>query len=213
MWQKYIDGQYRQPSGVVGRWVGSKMAQQHAAENAWTVRLLDVQPSDRILEIGFGPGIAIEAAARKATRGLVAGVDLSRTMVAAASKRNIVAVRAGKVELKHADAAHIPYPDESFNKAFSIHSIYFWRDPLAALKDIYRVLKPNGLLILTILPRDKWGQVDPESPDTKETRPYSGDELVTLLEQAGYGSPRIEADADPNAPSNYSVIGKKVGGR
>ena len=191
MWQKYLDGQYRQPSGLVGRWVGSKMAEQHVAENLWTVALLDVQPSDRILEIGFGPGIAVEAAAKRAARGFVAGVDVSRTMVAAASKRNIAAIRAGKVELRHADAAHLPYPDASFNKAFSIHSIYFWRDPLLALKDIYRVLKPHGLLVLTVLPKEKWNLADPDEAGAPDCRPYSGDELLALMREAGFTGERI----------------------
>jgi ribosomal protein S18 acetylase RimI-like enzyme len=42
MWQKYIDGQYRKPSGIVGRWIGRKMARQHQPENLWTVNLLNV---------------------------------------------------------------------------------------------------------------------------------------------------------------------------
>src|SRR5664279_6062799 len=93
MWQKYIDGQYRQPSGLVGRWIGSQMARQHRPENLWTVNLLDVQPTDHVLEIGFGPGIAVEEVARRASGGRVAGVDFSRAMVAAARKRNAAAAR------------------------------------------------------------------------------------------------------------------------
>ncbi len=209
MWQKYLDSQYRQPTGLVGRWVGTRMAQQHGPENQWTVGLLDVQPSDRILEIGFGPGIAIEAASKLATRGLVVGVDLSRAMVAAARKRNIEAVRAGKVELRHADAAHIPYPDDTFNKAFSIHSIYFWREPLLALIEIYRVLKPNGLLALTVLPKDKWSPDETGAIGTAECRPYSGDELMSMMSEAGYTGVCIEMDPTPGVPSNFSGMGRK----
>ncbi len=212
MWQKYIDSQYRQPTGLVGRWVGNKMAQQHGAENAWTVELLDLQPSDRVIEIGFGPGIGIEAAASLATRGLVAGVDLSRAMVAAARRRNIEAVRAGKVDLRHADAAHIPYPDESFNKAFSIHSIYFWREPVLALIEIYRVLKPNGLLALTVLPKEKWSPDETGALGAPDCRPYSGDELLIMLSDAGFTGACIEVDPTPGVPANFSVMGRKPGG-
>lgn len=207
MWQKYIDGQYRQPTGPVGRWIGSKMARQHQPENRWTVNLLEVQPTNHILEVGFGPGIAIEQVASRAA--LVAGIDFSRTMVAAAKRRNAAAIRAGKVDLRYGDAASLPFSNEAFDKAYSIHSIYFWPDPLKALGEIYRVLKPGGLLALTVLPKEKWNPENPELAGTPECKPYYGEELKTMLGKVGFSSLRIEADPNPNVPSNYSVVGHK----
>ncbi len=165
MWQRYIDGQYRQPTGPVGRWIGNKMAQQHQPENLWTVNLLDVQPSDHILEVGFGPGIAIKEVARRASQGFVAGIDFSRTMVAAARKRT--------------------------------------------LREINRVLKTGGLLILTVLPKEKWNPANPDAAGTPECKPYSGDELKTMLGESGFSDLRIEADARSDVPSNFSVTGRK----
>ena len=209
MWQKYIDGQYRQPSGAIGRWIGGKMARQHRPENLWTVSLLDVQPADHVLEIGFGPGIAVEEVARRASRGLVAGIDFSRTMVAAAKRRNRANVRAGNVDLRCGDAAQLPFSDAAFDKAFSIHSIYFWRDPLAVIREIRRVLKPNGLLILTVLPKEKWNPENPDAAGTPECKPYSGAELQALLAAAGFAESRMEADPQHLSASNFSVIGRK----
>src|SRR5688572_25002621 len=100
MLQRIIDSQYRRPSGLLGRWIGRRMAQQHVPENMWTVSLLEAQPHDRILEIGFGPGLAVEELAPKVTEGLIAGIDFSRVMVAAANTRNAEAVRAGRVKLR-----------------------------------------------------------------------------------------------------------------
>ena len=73
MWQRVMDEQYRRPSGLLGRWVGNKMARQHVPENQWTVGLLAAQPHDRILEVGFGPGLAIERLAQQVTDGQIAG--------------------------------------------------------------------------------------------------------------------------------------------
>lgn len=209
MWQKYIDGQYRQPTGLVGRWIGGKMARQHQPENRWTVSLLDVLPTDHILEIGFGPGIAIEAVANRATNGLVAGIDFSQTMVSAARQRNAASVRAGKVDLRYGDAAALPFAENCFDKAYSIHSIYFWPNPTAVLTGIHRVLKPNGLLVLTVLPKEKWSPENPDLAGTPECKPYTGEELKTLLTQTGFRDLKIEADPNPATPSNYSVIGRK----
>ncbi len=209
MWQRYMDRQYRQPSGWVGRWIGGKMARQHQAENVWTVNLLDAQPADHILEIGFGPGIAIEAVAQRTNGGLVAGVDFSPTMVAAARQRNAAAIRAGRVDLRKGDAAHLPFADAAFDQAYSIHSIYFWPQPSAALKEIRRVLKRGGRLILTVLPKEKWNPENPDAAGTPECIPYTGSDLKRMLLGVGFSDITIAADPRAAFPSNYSVIGCK----
>ena len=211
MLQRIIDGQYRRPSGLLGRWIGRRMAQQHVPENLWTVSLLDAQPRDRILELGFGPGLAVEKLATKVTEGVVAGIDFSRTMVAVANTRNAEAVRAGRVKLRYGDALRLPYDNASFDKAYSIHSIYFWRKPAGSLKEIHRVLKPGGFLVMTILPKEKWNAGDPEKPiGTPDCTPYSGEELKNMLLKAGFSSTRIEVDtSDKASSSNYSVVAIK----
>jgi len=206
MFQRYIDAQYRKPTGIVGRWIGAKMAQQHVPENEWTIKLLDVQPADKILEVGFGPGLAVEAAAKRAA--VVAGVDFSNTMVSAARRRCAAAVRAGRVDLRQGDAARLPFKDKFFSKAFSIHSIYFWQQPLTSLREMYRVLMPGGKVVLTVLPRERWNEGNPDAQvGTPECHPYSGDELIHLLRQAGFTRMHIEADTNRQFRSNYSVIG------
>jgi ubiquinone/menaquinone biosynthesis C-methylase UbiE len=128
-------------------------------------------------------------------------------MVAAARKRNAVGIRTGKVDLRYGDAAHLPFADSTFDKAFSIHSIYFWPDPIAVLTGIYRVLKPNGMLVLTVLPKEKWNPDNPNLAGTPECKPYSGEELKDLLTKAGFHDLKIESDPNPATPSNYSIIG------
>src|SRR5687768_4642878 len=210
MFQKIIDSQYRRPSGLFGRWIGRKMLEQHLPENIWTVEVLKPQPEDKILEIGFGPGIAIQQVAYYVTQGLVAGIDFSQTMVSVAKQHNAAAVRSGLVDLRYADVIQIPFANATFNKAYSIHSIYFWQQPLPALREIHRVLKVGGTLILTILPKEKWNINHPEMVvGTPECTPYSAKDLETLLQQAGFNQVRVEADPENKSNSNYSVVATK----
>lgn len=207
IFDNHIAGQYRRPSGIIGRWIGGKMAEQHRAENLWTVNLLNVQPTDKILEIGFGPGYAIHEVAKNLTTGQIAGVDFSRAMVAAAKRRNREGVRTGRVNLRYGEVMHLPFGDNSFDKIFSVNCIYFWTKPLEALQEIRRVLKPDGIVILTLLPTERWEN----APDATETfRPYSLVELQELLAQTGFTDTQIRADVNLANRSNCSVIGQKI---
>ena len=71
------------------------LAIKNRERNVWTISLLDIQPSDQVLEIGFGPGQAIQKVAKLTPNGFVAGIDLSDMMVSQASKRNTAAIRFG----------------------------------------------------------------------------------------------------------------------
>jgi hypothetical protein len=70
---EFIGRQQRCPSGIVGEMIGARMVRQHAAETFWTVSLLEIKPTDDILEIGFGAGRAIELAAAQASNGHITG--------------------------------------------------------------------------------------------------------------------------------------------
>ncbi len=208
---RYIDGQFRRPSGLLGRRIGAGMARDHRPENLWTVDCLDPRPTDHILELGFGPGVAVELLGQRLTTGRVAGIDFSRTMVSAARRRNAAAVRAGRVDLRHGDAAQLPFPDASFDKVFSIHSLYFWPRPVAVLREAARVLKPRGRVGLTILPKEKWNPNDPEAPvGTPECQPYSVAEVMALLGEAGFVEPSVRADADARHASSCCVLAQKA---
>jgi ubiquinone/menaquinone biosynthesis C-methylase UbiE len=145
-----LNNQYPCPRGVMGRIAGELMVRQHATEMAWTASIADVQPTDHVLEIGFGAGKAIELFAQKTPHGAVAGVDRSTTMVKRAKKCNAQAVRAGRVTLLQGEATQLPFEQHSFDKVVSIHTFYFWSDPLAVLTECFRVLKPAGKLVFTL---------------------------------------------------------------
>ena len=145
-----LDGQFGHPTGIVGRLLGEQMVRQHMPETIWTISLLDLKPEDQILELGFGAGKAIELVATQAANGHVSGIDRSQEMVRAASRRNARAIKTGQVTLCHGDLTTLPFADNQFDKVFSIQTLYFWPDPLRALAEIFRVLKPDAMLIVTL---------------------------------------------------------------
>ena len=73
--------QFVQPSGFLGSMVGWLLAVKNRERSEWVLSLLDVQPTDHVLEVGFGPGVDIRRVSAIAIKGLVAGVDHSDVML------------------------------------------------------------------------------------------------------------------------------------
>ena len=120
-----VGRQQRCPTGVVGRLIGERMAWQHLPETRWTVSLLDITPTDRVLDIGCGAGRAIELVAARVPDGHVSGIDRSHAMVRAAARRNARVIRMGRAEVQRGNVADLPYADRHFDKVLSIHTLYF----------------------------------------------------------------------------------------
>jgi ubiquinone/menaquinone biosynthesis C-methylase UbiE len=145
---KFIARQAGRPSGLVGRALGALMAVETRALNDEVLRRLAIAPGERILEIGFGHGRTLERAALAHPDARFAGADHAADMVAALSRRARRLVEAGRLEVRAADSATLPWPDGAFDGAYAVHTIYFWLRPERDLAEIRRVLRPGGRLLL-----------------------------------------------------------------
>lgn len=143
---------FGRPTGLLGRLGGRVMAGGKNDMIEWVLALLSVQPTDHVLEVGFGPGDGIQLASTAASDGFVAGVDYSRPMVEMARDRNSSRIQEERVELRYGSATDIPYENGTFDTAFSINSMQVWPDARAGLTEIQRVLKPGGRVALGFTP-------------------------------------------------------------
>lgn len=180
------------PKGFLGWLAALHMARENREANRWTIALLDIQPTDRVLEAGFGPGLAIQAIAKIVTAGQVAGVDSSETMVALARRRNAAAIATGRVDLRHGDISTLLHADDSFDKILAINVIYFLPDPIASLRELWRVTKPGGRIALFWVAK----QVIVSRPfvDGIYTL-YTPEQVAQHLHQAGFARSRVESRA------------------
>jgi SAM-dependent methyltransferase len=204
---RFMWGQARKPSGLIGRLFGNGMARGNEYDARWTISLLNIQPESRVLEIGFGPGVSTQYASEKASKGFVVGIDHSETMVRAARRHNAKAIKAGRMELRQGDVASLPYPDESFDTVFSIHSIYFWTKPVDCLKELKRILKSGGLLAITIKPKDKWIELKQDTITSANL--YFSTDLVQMFSDAGFRDIRVEVCPEQDKFPGECVLGVK----
>lgn len=201
----FLTRQFGNPRGLIGEVLGRRLAKGNVYDAQWTISLLNIQPHSRILEIGFGPGVSTQIVSEKAPQGFVTGIDHSETMVQAARKRNATAIQAGRMELKHGDVSFLPFADETFDIAFSLHSIYFWPKPLECLKELRRVLKTGGLLAITIQPRDKWVP----KVDQNIMTLYFGRDITSMFSEVGFQSIHVESPPPKDQFPLECILGVK----
>ncbi len=183
--QKFFE-QFAHPKGLLGRVAGTIMAYNPSSleRMRWTISLLDIQRNDRVLEIGFGPGVAIEHVSRIASDGFIAGIDHSEVMVRQAQRRNASAMREGRVDLRLRSVSNPPAFGEPFDKIFSINSIQFWENPVEDLKGLRELLRSGGQIAITFQPR--------HSGATDEDAERMGKEIVSYLTRGGFSQIRLE---------------------
>lgn len=204
--RKYLSNQFKKPSGLIGRFIERGMSKRTSFDAEWTISLVGIQSASRMLEIGFGGGLAAELASQKAPQGFLAGIDHSDTMVRVASKRNAKAIKAGKMELQQGEASFVPYPDESFDIIYSLHSIYFWRNPIECLRGFRQKLIPGGLLAITIQPKNRWREDQVNTPGMAF---FMGEQIVEMFNWAGYQNTRMETFSDEEGARLHCILGNK----
>jgi ubiquinone/menaquinone biosynthesis C-methylase UbiE len=149
-----IAGQLRKPGGEHGIQVGERMNESNRQINMDTIEALQLEAADRVLEIGMGNGFFVKDILSVDPSITYAGCDYSELMVSASIKLNEIYIANGQAAFYTADADKLPFANESFDKAFSINTIYFWESPANELEEIWRVLKPSGQLVIAIRPKD-----------------------------------------------------------
>ncbi|HVE95644.1 MAG TPA: methyltransferase domain-containing protein [Pseudonocardiaceae bacterium] len=109
---------------------------------------LALQPGERVLDIGSGPGfLAVEMAAAVGPAGEVQGVDVSGSMLVLAEAREVSAGSA-PVTFRRGGAEQLPVPNASFDVAVSTQVLEYVEDVPGALAEIHRVLRPGGRVLL-----------------------------------------------------------------
>lgn len=204
-----IGRQLQHPRGLFGKALFRWMTPKTIGAARWTADLLDVQPGDAVLEIGFGNGANLELLAQRAVQGRVAGAEISETAIEVASKRNARAVSEGRVQLHRAAGGALPFEDGTFDKACTVATVYVIADPSAVFREMHRVLKPNGLAAVTFPVRENFMRFKPT-----RTEGFYLHELADLdaaFRDAGFTQTRTERN-DTVRFGAHCMLGRKPAG-
>lgn len=130
------------------------MSRQRAADRlVWAVDRTEIAPTDQVLEVGCGHGVAVSLICARLDGGHVVGLDRSPTMIAMAHRRNAAHVAAGVVSLQTASLHEADLGAARFDKVLAVHVGVFLRgDPARELAMVRRHLNAEGRLHLVYQP-------------------------------------------------------------
>jgi ubiquinone/menaquinone biosynthesis C-methylase UbiE len=126
---------------------GSKMERHHLDITQKTLRLMELRPGERVLDLGCGSGWATRLLAQFAGDGRVVGIDISDEMVRQARTES---AQFPSIEFRVGSATQIPADDNFFDKVLSVESFYYYPGQDRALEELSRVMAPNGRLFILI---------------------------------------------------------------
>lgn len=182
---------------------GQSMERGHRPVGEQAIRAMRVPEDARVLDLGCGNGWATRLLAGFAGRGRVVGIDISDEMVelARASSKEFE-----NVEFRVGSAERLPFDDGEFTHAFSMESLYYYDDVPAALSEVRRVLKPNGLFAAVV---DLYKENEPSRQWIEQLRVpvhlLGVEDYRSLFKEAGFTEVTDKRLYDPTpVPEDYA---------
>jgi ubiquinone/menaquinone biosynthesis C-methylase UbiE len=179
----------RKPSGWFGSVILRRLLNRmNMAVVESTISRMGLEPHHHILEIGFGGGAALALVSEELITGVVTGVDFSPEMVREAERRFRTEIASGRIRVQLGDIAALPFASATFDRVFTINTIYFWRDTVQGFGEIRRVLEPGGQAVVALRSRENMERV---SFTQHGFRLFSPSEVPPFMQQAGFTNVKL----------------------
>jgi len=185
---KRMMGQCKKPSGRFGRILASGMNFGHSGLTKWGLGFIDIARDIDALDIGCGGGRTVGRLAEIATDGTVVGIDYSPDAVVVARKKNRALINEGRVEILQEAVSSMRFSDGAFGLITAFESHYFWPDFRNDLKEVHRVTKQNGQLLIVgaLYKNKKYDRRNQRIVDAIVMTYLNIEELREVLEAVGY---------------------------
>ena len=208
--QKLVN-QVRNPSGKIGQIIAKGMNKGHAKLAKWGLSKIIIEPNYIVLDIGCGGGGNIKRFAEIIEDGKIYGIDYSETAISVSREVNKIYIENGNVEIYNASVSSLPFKDDFFNIVSGFETYYFWPDLPKDLKEIYRVLKPKGKLILVnegyLCSNEKKRKKAEKWSTLGQFHIHTPEEYNDFLTKAGFSDIQI---FEENKKGWITVIGRKL---
>ena len=151
---KTLATQLRQPNGTAGIEISDMMNETNIKMTLHSIEQLNILDNEVVLELGHGNCKHLPFVLEQKSGVIYYGLEISELMNKEAIQINRQYTDSQVAFFRLYNGLRIPYDDNYFDKMFTVNTIYFWDNPLLLLSEIYRVIKPNGILNITFAQKD-----------------------------------------------------------
>jgi SAM-dependent methyltransferase len=176
--------QLKKPTGFLGVIVSNLMTKNNWSEYETLINDLKIQNEDKLLEIGFGPGIGINLISKMGGSCFIYGIDFSELMFKRASRLNKKFIENKKVSLQSGDFIYSEISTCDFDKIFCLNVVYFWDDLKKPFEKVLSLLKEDGLFCFFMANKDDLARLKFTSYDIFNK--YSIEQITDALQIAGF---------------------------
>jgi ubiquinone/menaquinone biosynthesis C-methylase UbiE len=196
-----IGSQFRKPSGTLGTIISDLMILGNRSAYKTLIKELTLVPNDKILEIGYGPGIGIGLISKRFENCEIYGIDFSELMFRRATKRNSQLIKNNKVHLFLGDFIETEINTINFSVIYCINVIYFWDDLQKPFEKVRSLLRDDGIFCFYMARNEDLTKVRFTRNDIFNK--YSIEQITDALKSAGF------SEADYNYKHGYFIKAKK----
>jgi ubiquinone/menaquinone biosynthesis C-methylase UbiE len=190
--ERFRDTTARKPSGWLGKCL-YKDPKAHHKSFAIILEKLDLREGDIYLEVACGGGVLLQKALETVKQA--AAIDHSADMVALATENNREAVAKGLIDIREGKVESLPWPDDQFSCAACANAFFFMPYPSLILREVYRVLKPGGRLVMTTMgKKETLGTMVFSRP--YGLKRYTDDEMRSMLYHAGFNTVEVQTNRE-----------------
>ena len=176
------------PKGLLGRLMLTTMDKEHLPMAQWALTYIKIPDNGKVADIGCGGGYNIRRMLGMSARAKFCGLDISDESVKRAQKVNKDEL-GKRVKIIKGSAEKLPFKDNSIDLITAFETVFFWKNPEKAFREIYRTLVKGGCFAVI----NNYGDpsVDWEKKVPCMTR-YTAEQIADMLEKSGFADISVE---------------------
>jgi len=200
---KYMGENFGNPQGIGGVIFTKIMNIFCQMQYKTVLENINLELKDNVLDIGFGNGYLIKKLLRKNIIIKIFGIDISNDMKNKVSKKLKQFIEKQYLKLSLEDIQNTSFENETFNKIYTVNTIYFWKDLDKCFSEIKRIIKPNGIFINVIYTKE---YLDKMFHTKYGYNKYTFEEIKNITEKNGMEILKI---IEIKRNKSYCIISKK----
>jgi ubiquinone/menaquinone biosynthesis C-methylase UbiE len=207
---KKLEKQLSCPTGEQGKEVGRTMHDSNIDMTIASIEALKLRDENTVLEMGHGNCNHLNEVLKQAKDIRFFGLEISKTMFNEAKRINSTFLTNKNIEFLLYDGEKTPFNENTFDKILTVNTLYFWRQPVKMLNEIYRILKDDGVVAITFAQKEFMKTI----PFVMgKFNLFDTDDLIALISKTNFSlekiidnKKRVKSKDGENVNRHYSIV-------